>query len=314
MHFYQVLPNRILFDIIKIMITHFRNDITTRRTSRRQAWRKRLTLLALSAVIASMLASLWAFVVEPGLLTITRLTVTDPDLPASWDGRVIALISDTHVGKTFDEGRMSRVADVIAEAEPDLVLFAGDLIDHRTPYDDEFATAISSSLLRMRGTFGQFAVRGNHDNRTAAELALAENMLADGGFQMLVNESVILDGLLLGGLDERYFGQPDIEATFPDNAAAESLWRLLLVHQPDYAASLPAGSADLSLAGHTHNGQIAIFDMPIKTVYLGRWYPYGLYQLDDGGQLAVTRGLGTIVFSARFGAPPEVMLITLSLE
>ena len=120
--------------------------------------------------------------------------------------------------------------------------------------------------------------------------------------------------LFRSGMDERYFGEPDIDETFPEDAATEGLWRLLLIHQPDYAASLPAGSADLSLAGHTHNGQIAIFDMPIKTVYLGRWYPYGLYQLDGGGQLVVTRGLGTIVFSARFGAPPEIMLISLSLD
>jgi len=274
-------------------------------------FRRHLKIMGLGILIASLLAGIWAFVVEPGLLSITRLTVTDENLPDAWDGRMIALISDAHVGASFDADRLGRVADVIETAQPDLVLFTGDLIDHRTPDDDQFSAEISSVLARMKGQKGQFAIRGNHDNRLAAELRLAEKMLADGGFTMLVNQSVEIGGLLLGGLDERYFGQPDLAATFPDRADQQNLWRILMMHQPDYAAALPAYSADLMLAGHTHNGQVALFDRPLHTVHLGRWYTYGLYELDDGRQLIVTRGLGTIGFAARFGAPPEIMLITL---
>jgi len=274
-------------------------------------FRRHLKILGLGILIASLLAGIWAFAVEPGLLSITRLTVTDEDLPDAWDGRVIALISDAHVGASFNADRLGRVADVIAAAQPDLVLFAGDLIDHRTPDDDKFSAEISNVLVRMQGKKGQFAIRGNHDNRLAAELRLAEKMLAEGGFTLLVNQSVEIDGLLVGGLDERYFGDPDLTATFPERIDQQDLWRLLLMHQPDYAASLPADSADLMLAGHTHNGQVALFDRPLHTVHLGRWYTYSLYELDYGRQLIVTRGLGTIGFPARFGAPPEIMLITL---
>lgn len=274
-------------------------------------FRRHLKILGLGILIASLLAGIWAIVVEPGLLSITRLTVSDENLPDAWDGRVIALISDAHVGASFNADRLGRVADVITAEQPDLVLFTGDLIDHRTPDDDQFIAEISNVLARMKGQKGQFAIRGNHDNRLAAELRIAEKMLADGGFTMLVNQSVEIDGLLLGGMDERYFGQPDLAATFPDRADQKNLWRILMMHQPDYAAALPADSADLLLAGHTHNGQVALFDRPLRTVHLGRWYTYGLYELDDGRQLIVTRGLGTIGFPARFGAPPEIMLITL---
>jgi len=282
----------------------------TRKPDRR--FGRHIKILGLGFAIASLLASVWAFAVEPGLLTITRLTISDPDLPDSWDGRVIALVSDAHVGVFFDEARFGRVADAVSEAQPDLVLFAGDLIDHRTPDDEDFIAAISASLARMQGKFGQFAVRGNHDNRLAAELKQAEKMFDDGGFTLLVNESVVINGLWLGGMDEKYFGRPDLQATFPESAGTQDLWRVLLMHQPDYAAALPADSADLILSGHTHNGQVAIFDRPLQTVHLGRWYTYGHYDLADGRNIIVTRGLGTVVLPARFGAPPEVMLITLA--
>ncbi|HBP38449.1 MAG TPA: metallophosphoesterase [Clostridiales bacterium] len=254
----------------------------------------------------------WATGVEPDLLSVTRLTLVDTDLPDSWDGRVIAFFSDVHAGSDFDGRRLARVAEAVKAAAPDLILIGGDLVDHRTPDSGEFRAAISGCLAEMQAPFGQFAIIGNHDNRTRAELSLAREILAEGGFRLLVNQSVMIDGLWLGGLDESYFGQPDLDLTYPDDDPAAGSWRLLLMHQPDYGAALPADSADLILSGHTHGGQVALLGRPLATVEQGRNYTYGYYPLDDGRQLIVSRGLGTIYLGIRFGAPPELMLITLS--
>lgn len=288
--------------------------------------RRPVLLLASLLLLLAVLAVIWGFLIEPAILTTTRLTVTDPDLPASWDGRVIAFFSDVHVGPAYGVDRLSRLADAVTAAEPDLVLFGGDLIDHRTPTDDAFARSVSDCLSRMRAPWGQYAIAGNHDNRLRAELRLMAGMLEDGGFQLLTNQSVLLDGIWLAGLDESYFGKPDAGLAFsgagllpaagqseptgtPD--AGKALFRLLMMHQPDVAADLPAGTADLLLSGHSHNGQITFLGRAIITVSQGERYPYGLYHLENGSSLAVSRGLGTVGLAARFCAPPELILITL---
>jgi len=291
--------------------------IREKRDPARRKYRRLLIFSRLAAVLAVLvvvgaLAAFWTFAIEPDILTITRLTVVDPDLPENWDGRTIAYFSDAHVGESFDSRRLSRVTEAVNRLAPDLILFGGDMIDHRTPDDDAFISSISDCLARMQAPLGKYAIRGNHDNRLRAELKIAEKILQGGGFQMLVNQSVDLDGILLGGLDESYFGQPDLTAVFPAASPSNAKWRLLLMHQPDFAAELPADSADLILSGHSHNGQVTLFGKPISTVYQGEIYTYGPYSLPDGRQLIVSRGLGTIGMAARFCSPPELMLITLS--
>ncbi len=292
------------------MAAKIKPDTGTGRQKRRKVGRF-IKIALLLLVLILLPVSIWAFAIEPDQLSITRLTITDSDLPENWDGRVIALFSDTHVGPTFDANRLSRVAAAIEVEQPDLVVFGGDLIDHRTPSDEAFTDAISNCLTRMDAPLGQYAVIGNHDNYLAKKLALATQMLEDGGFTVLTNESVSIDGILLGGMDEKFFGRPDLAATFPADPQTDGLWRLLLAHQPDFAAAYAGGSANLILSGHTHNGQVTLFGFPLHMVNLGSQYVYGTYPLASGSQIVVTRGLGTIGPAARLGAPPELMLITL---
>ncbi len=287
-----------------------------RRPSQLRRILKRILIGILALVVGGLLTLLWAFGIEPNILTVTRLTIVDDQLPQNWDGRVIAFFTDIHVGESFDAKQLDKVASAINKAKPDLLLFGGDLVDHRTPTDQAFADSISAIFDKMAAPLGKYAIVGNHDNRLQAELEIAVSMLEKGGFKMLVNQSVNLDGILLGGLDESYFGQPSLSKTFPAEdgnstaASSKGAWRLLLMHQPDFAAALPANSARLILSGHAHNGQITFFGQPINTVYQGRQYTYGRYKLDDKRQLVVSRGLGTIGLRARFWAPPEIMLIT----
>ena len=90
---------------------------------------------------------------------------------------------------------------------------------------------------------------------------------------------------------------------------------ILLSHNPntfDRAAEL---GIDLSLAGHTHGGQITLdFIHPsltpsrLITRYIKGWFQKGK------AQLYVNRGLGTILAPIRFAAPPEITLLELVRE
>ena len=278
-----------------------------------------LSLLFYLVILPAGLAA-WAFGVEPRLLTVSRYDLTLTDLPASWDGRVVAFFSDAHLGPAYPPARLGQVADRLEQEKPALILFGGDLIDSKTPLDSAFSEEAAAVLRRMQAPLGQFAVAGNHDNRLKAEYRHMKALLEAGGFTLLANSSSVVDGLWLGGLAESYFGQPDIGRTYsPDGlietsdepGSRDGLFRLLLMHQPDYAAALPAGSASLILSGHSHNGQVTFFGKPIITVLQGRECPFGHYQPNGQTHLVVSRGLGTFGIAARFGAPPELVLITL---
>jgi predicted MPP superfamily phosphohydrolase len=82
--------------------------------------------------------------------------------------------------------------------------------------------------------------------------------------------------------------------------------RILLCHFPRIVAALPAGVFELVLAGHLHDGQIAIPWVHGK-VRLGNpraRYPSGLYRT-RAGTLHVSPGLGTTFVPFRFFARPE---------
>jgi predicted MPP superfamily phosphohydrolase len=68
----------------------------------------------------------------------------------------------------------------------------------------------------------------------------------------------------------------------------------------------------LTLAGHTHGGQVRLplFGAPIVPSRFGQRYAAGLIE-DEGRLLFVTPGIGTSIIPVRFGVPPAVSLLTL---
>jgi uncharacterized protein len=86
---------------------------------------------------------------------------------------------------------------------------------------------------------------------------------------------------------------------------------LLLVHEPDIFPHVPARVA-LTLAGHTHGGQIRlplIWPAFVPSKY-GARYAYG-HVVEDNRHMIVSGGLGTSTIPARLGVPPEVVYVEL---
>ncbi|HZC54661.1 MAG TPA: metallophosphoesterase, partial [Xanthobacteraceae bacterium] len=72
------------------------------------------------------------------------------------------------------------------------------------------------------------------------------------------------------------------------------------------------GRVALTLAGHTHGGQIRvplIWPQFVPSRY-GARFAYG-HVVEDTRHLIVSGGLGTSVIPARFGVPPEILHVTL---
>ena len=170
--------------------------------------------------------------------------------------RIVAL-SDTHLGRLVSPEDFSRLIDLIEPLQPDLVLFAGDIIDDHYGYDPK---ATRASLQRLHPRLGVWGIFGNHEyissdqsgripatlptgNRKYAIGDGAEQslrLLEQGGIRILRDEWADLGGeLLLVGRDdlsrERFTERqrkdlPDLLASIPAEPRQQPM--ILLDHQP----------------------------------------------------------------------------------
>ena len=285
---------------------------------RRRGW-------IIGAVVAA-LAVAWlidAFWLEPDSLIQTTLDVEDPAWPAGTAPLRAVLISDFHV----DHLHMppERVPAVAARADalhPDVILLAGDYIGdegwregearrRQRRSDGAFEIEGLRALDALYAPLGVYAIMGNHDcdwdcDRTRAVLATTH-------VRLLENQAA---RLARPGGDVWIEGIEDIQTQRPDFAAAAAsvpagAASLVMTHNPglfDWASN----HVELQLSGHTHAGQVRF---PIIGA-LARLSPYTEktargWTIIGGRVLVVTHGLGESGVPLRFGAPPQIMLLTI---
>jgi len=272
----------------------------------------------------SLAGSLGALTVGAGLgvkeayseVEVVRLEVGAEGLPAGLDGLRIVHLTDLHAGPLLPSGRL-RYWRALAERErPDLLVFTGDFVDSQP---EELAPLLEA-FRDFPAPLGRYAVLGNHDYFQDPR-PLWEG-LERIGVACLENRNVQVrrgDGVLaVMGLqdpmarDGRFQGVRFGPGPDPDAASAglpPEAWRLCLTHRPtDWRWARRAG-AHLTLAGHTHGGQINLIPGVSSARMLGPWTS-GLYR--DGGQaLYVSRGLGVVGLPLRLAAAPELTVLTL---
>lgn len=250
----------------------------------------------------------YAHFIEPNRLTVTRIEDTSGVVSRPL---TVAIFADTHFGFQYDLPQFEKAVGRINENPPDLLLFAGDLIDNLSEYPGDPAE-ISTALSKMKANLGKYAVFGNHDYGGGAEHQYEELMNA-GGFEVLINDTVTFEdyNLRLIGIDDLLIGYGDPTVV---NQAGADMYNLVLCHEPDIVESVLGSNTDCMLAGHTHGGQIRIpFYTEDFLPSYGEKYVKGEYRLDNENQtfLYVNSGLGTTKLPARLGAVPEITYLTI---
>jgi len=257
-------------------------------------------------------AALYGTLIGRHDFTLETVPVRLAKLPRSLDGLSIVQLSDLHVGLFVGDAEFARAFELVQRAKPDIIVLTGDLLDHDPRYAPTLGRFVRG--LRERAPRGLFAIPGNHDYY--AGVAPVEATLREAGAQVLTNRHVVWgEGrgrLVLAGLDDVM--APDFGGAGPrlDRAfegAPRDLPRVLLSHNPSYFP-VSHGSADLTLSGHTHGGQITLFVNP-ATLLLRHGYVRGLYSHGDS-QLYVNRGFGTAGPPARVGSTPEITKLVLT--
>jgi predicted MPP superfamily phosphohydrolase len=248
--------------------------------------------------------------VEAGWPRLRELELDVPGLPRELDGLRIGHLSDFHLGVPSPGGRaVERGVSWITERRPDLVAITGDLLTR--PDGEPRLRGLVERLPRPA-----YAVLGNHDLAIArdpfarpSELRELEpaRLLSDAG------ELLELRGcsIWIAGADPRSLFRCEVRRD-PNSLSREADLRILLCHFPRLFDRLEPGRFELVLAGHMHDGQIALPYPGGKVRFAHPTAPYaaGVYR-SRAGVMHVSPGLGTTFVPFRFGARPEATELVL---
>jgi predicted MPP superfamily phosphohydrolase len=257
---------------------------------------------------------------------IIKHTLYFKDLPQAFDGFTLTQISDVHAGSFTDAAAVQKGIDLIKAQKSDLFVFTGDLVNNKAeeikPWIGHFS--------QIKAPYGQFSVLGNHDYgdyikwpseaHKIANLELLKKYHADLGFQLLLDEHVVLhkdgDQIILAGIENWGLGfgeRGDLEKALANTKKTD--FKILLSHDPSHweaQVKHHPSEIQLTLAGHTHGMQFGIeaFGLKWSPVKL-RYKHWAGIKEEFGRFLNVNRGFGFIGFSGRVGIWPEITVIEL---
>ena len=270
------------------------------------------SVILLSIVLMLLLFLVAALLDSRFRLETDRFEITDPDLPAVFDGFRVVQLSDLHE-REFGPDNARLVAAVTREA-PDLIVLTGDFVDSTAGIP--VALTLAEQLLELAPVY---FVSGNHD-WASGEMESLRTHLEMIGVTVLDNkwETLKRDGasIVLCGVEDPngYADSPHPDAVVASVRAQYPEEFLLLVgHRNYWPDAYPALDADLILCGHGHGGVIRL---PIVGGLLGSgnvWLPdytAGLYT-GTTYRMLVSRGLGGGMQMPRLFNSPQVVSVTL---
>lgn len=241
-----------------------------------------------------------------GLEHVTIKTSRIPEKPGRFR---IVQISDVHLGLIVRQDRLWKIIEKVREANPDLLVCTGDLVDGQI----NKLEGLAELLQNIQPPYGKFAVTGNHEYYAGLHQSLA--FIKKAGFTILRGQSADIQGIItLAGVDDpaglQFNIHPEVSETALLSGLDQAKFTILLKHRPLIAKDSP-GLFDLQLSGHTHKGQIFPFNLVTKL-----YYPRhaGYLNLISGSHLYTSRGSGTWGPPIRFLSPPEVTVIDLVRE
>lgn len=232
-----------------------------------------------------------------------------PDLPHDLDGLRLVQLTDIHLSPFLSRRELQRAVDMANETRAHVALVTGDMITTwRDPLDD-----CLDGLAGLRAEAGVYGCLGNHEIYARAQ-AYAAREGARRGLHFLRQAAAPLkfgDSVLnLAGVDYQQLRRPYLVGA--ENLVMPGALNVMLSHNPDVFPVAARQGYALTIAGHTHGGQIRV-EILNADLNPGRFYtPYvdGVYRIGPAS-IFVSRGIGTIAVPARLGAPPEVALLRL---
>ena len=286
----------------------------------RKKFRKiRMVLYCLAGL--TMVAYLYGKYVGARQLEVCTLELSFPDLPEAFDGYRIVQLSDLHAG-SIDGDFLRRVVDSVNAQHPDLIVFTGDM--QNTEPSELDSVTVLPQLRRLKAKNGVCAVLGNHDYgdytfydemTKDSNKGLLMTLMQDMDWYVLTNYRRFIrrDGqrIVIAGMENDGEGNSpqlgDVQMAL--YGAKRNDFVVMLEHDPTSwrRKILRHCHAQLTLSGHTHGGQFAIFGWTPASLRFRECK--GLYEI-GGRYIYVSKGLSGGI-PVRIGVTPEVVVINL---
>lgn len=248
-------------------------------------------------------------IVRRNQFQVSEVKVPIPNLPKDLDNLRIVQVTDIHLSPFLSEQEFARVVDMANETRAHLALVTGDLITRRgDPLD-----ACLRQLARLRAEAGVLGCLGNHEVYAGAEnyVTIEARRL---GIEFLRQQTRVLQ---FGGAKINFAGvdYQRMHSNYlvgAERMIVQGILNVLLSHNPDVFPVAAAQGYNLTIAGHTHGGQVdvEILHQHLNVARYFTSYVRGLYR-DGQSSIYVSSGIGTIGVPVRLGAPPEVSLLRL---
>ena len=261
--------------------------------------------VVLSLALALFLYGLY----EAGDIRLRHISLRTPGIPEAAGRLRIVHMTDVHLNLIHPQAHIEKIAELITEANPDILVSTGDLVDGQMGCLSRWLEPLRAIEPRL----GKYAVTGNHEFLSGLGHAL--ELTEKAGFTVLRNESVtILEAIAIAGVDDPAVRGPDPHGAVSERDVLsdlpEDVFVLLLKHRPVVEQGSP-GLFDLQLSGHTHGGQIFPLHLAARL-----FFPRGpgLHVLSGRSSLYIGPGAGACGPPIRILSPPVITVIDLVHE
>ncbi len=220
----------------------------------------------------------------------------------------IVAASDIHLGTIIGPRKTRKLVETINELKPDIILFAGDVVDEDV--QPVIKQNLGENLKQLTAPLGVYASTGNHEYIGGVERSV--KYLEEHGVSVIRDSCFLIENsFYLAAREDR-----DKNRTGHERLSIEQLIKqcdhnkpiILLDHQPYNLDVVQIAGIDLQLSGHTHHGQLWPFGYITKKIFeVSKGY-----KQKGNSHFIVSTGFGTWGPPIRTGNRPEILEITLN--
>lgn len=273
--------------------------------------------ILISFLLLIIIFGFW-LVFEDKNLELNTYSISSENLPDEFNGFRIVHISDLHNAE-FGEDNFKLIS-MIKEANPDVIVITGDVVDSRRT-DIDISFNFIEEALKIAPCY---YVSGNHESRIDEYDILKEKMIK-AGVEVLENQTSVItrsnSNIKIIGINDPSFNsdylmgdeKSVIVSQLKIVSQNEEDLTVLLSHRPEFFELYASYKFDLVLSGHAHGGQFVLpFLGGLFAPGQGFFpkYDAGLFE-KNGTNMIVSRGIGNSIIPLRVNNRPEVILIEL---
>jgi predicted MPP superfamily phosphohydrolase len=242
-------------------------------------------------------------------IKLTEYTVAVKGLSPELESLNFVLTADIQVDQYSPEEKIETFKKDVADLDPDLLFFAGDLVTSGTSFIDEGISVLCDTKARL----DRIACVGDHD--TWSDAGRIARGIQNCGWNFLDDQHKVIrykdKKILVTGVSYVYskrISPSDLKELM--GSAPEADLKILLVHQPSEMVMRAAAEHgyDILLAGHTHGGQIIFrpFGLTITPTQTENKIFNGIHKIDDMSVI-ITNGIGMSLVPLRYRASAEIV-------